>query len=347
MNPRHDWSSPAALLALTGLFAAPASAIPSGPCPAVKGSAVQLSVVKTTSSTVSLAWTVPVGADIINGYMIDSVGSGGTRVYAGNVTSYDLPVSCASYTHRVAFYQYYDCPGPWSNIVSTSCPSTIAPAPVVTSNNGWTQVGAGMSFTSASVGSASSYGGVVGGQYYAWNGTSFVADGIALTQVDYGSDGARWGVAANASIYRRDASWTTIPGALRQVSVGNAANVWGTNASAAIYKWTGTGWTQMPGAAVTAAVAADGAVWVVNAADQIYRWNGTGWNQMPGALRWISVGSSTNIWGVNASGAVFKFNSTTGGWDMPVVPAGTFAGVSTTSDGTTLLLRNDGTLWKK
>lgn len=353
MNLYQNWLSPAALLLLAGFFAAPASALTERFCPAVKGSAAILSVIKTTSTTASLAWTVPIGATIISGYMIESVGPGGTKVLAGNVNSYDLPVSCASYTHRVAFYQYASCPGPWSNTVSTSCPPSTttvvapAPAPTPAPTTGWTQVGAGLTFTNASVGSSTTFGGIVGGKHYAWNGSSFVADSMSMMQVDYGSDGTRWGVAADTSIYRRDAAWTTIPGSLKQVSVGDATNVWGTNAGGSIYKWTGAGWTAMPGAAVNAAVGSDGAVWVVNGADQIWRWNGTGWDKIPGALRWISVGSAANVWGVNAEGWVYKFNTSTGGWDRPVVPAGSFIGVSTTTDGTTLLLRSDGTLWKK
>ena len=75
--------------------------------------------------------------------------------------------------------------------------------------------------------------------------------------------------------------------------------------------------------------------------------SGTGWNSIPGALRWIAVGSASNVWGVNSNGQVYKFNTTTNGWEMPAVPPGTFKGVSTAADGTTLLHRSDGTLWKE
>src|SRR5437879_9205872 len=94
------------------------------------------------------------------------------------------------------------------------------PAQSALAQTTWTQVGTGTTFTSVSIGSATSYGGIVGGQYYAWNGTSFVADGIALAQVAYGSDGDRWGVGSNYAIYRRAASWTTVAGGLKQISVG-------------------------------------------------------------------------------------------------------------------------------
>jgi len=53
------------------------------------------------------------------------------------------------------------------------------------------------------------------------------------------------------------------------------------------------------------------------------------------------------VWGVNSAGLVYKLNATTGGWEMPTVPSGTFKGVATASDGTTLLLRSDGALWMK
>jgi hypothetical protein len=80
---------------------------------------------------------------------------------------------------------------------------------------------------------------------------------------------------------------------------------------------------------------------------QHYAWNGSGWTPSAGSLRWISVGSASNVWGVNSSGLVYKLNAATGGWEMPTVPSGTFKGVATASDGTTLLLRSDGALWMK
>lgn len=224
--------------------------------------------------------------------------------------------------------------------------ATPVASTTTTTTNGWTQIGTGTTFTSASIGSATSYGGIVGGKHYAWNGTSFVADGIALAQVAYGKDGSRWGVGSTGAIYRWSTSWGTVAGALKQISVGNASNVWGVNSTGTMFKWTGTGWTAMTLPVASVSVGADGTVWALNSADSIYRWNGSGWTQIPGALRWISVGSATNVWGVNAGGSVYKFNAA-GGWDMPSVPQGTFIGVSTASDGTTLLLRSDGTLWKK
>lgn len=348
MNLYRNWSSKAALLVLAALCASPAIAVvTNGSCPIIRGTPAVLSVTKTTSTTASLAWTVPVSSILPSGYVIESVGPSGTKRVVGNVTSYDLPISCATYTIRVSFFQDLNCPlGPWSNQVTTTCPPT-ATAPASTTSNGWTQIGAGLTFTDASVGSATSFGGIVGGKYYDWNGSSFVADGMSLAQVEYGNGGTRWGVGADTFTYRRDAAWVKIAGGLKRISVGDSSNILATNSAGSIYKWAGAGWAQMPGTAVSPAVGSDGAVWVLNAADQILRWNGTGWTQIPGALRWISVGTASNVWGVNASGAVYKYNTSTGAWDRPTVPTGSFIGVSTATDGTTLLLRSDGTLWKK
>lgn len=172
---------------------------------------------------------------------------------------------------------------------------------------------------------------------------------VAPAQVAYGNDGARWAVAADHAIFRMRTTeeWTPVPGELKQISVGNASNVWGVNAGGNIYKWTGTGFIQMPESFASVSVAADGTVWALKPDDSIRRWNGSGWTPSAGSLRWISAGSASNVWGVNSAGLVYKLNATTGGWEMPTVPSGTFKGVATASDGTTLLLRSDGALWMK
>ena len=103
----------------------------------------------------------------------------------------------------------------------------------------------------------------------------------------------------------------------------------------------------MPGSFASVSVAADGTVWALQPNDTIWRWNGSKLDAVAGSLRWISVGSASNVWGVNSSGLVYKLNAATGGWETPTVLSGTFKGVATASDGTTLLLRSDGALWMK
>jgi hypothetical protein len=188
--------------------------------------------------------------------------------------------------------------------------------------------------------------------HYVWNGTNWKHDGAwvsdtAPAQVAYGNDGARWGVDTKYWIYRWGTSWTFVPGRLKQISVGSASNVWGVNSAGDIYKWTGTSFIKMSGSFASVSVAADGTVWALQPDDSIRRWNGSSWMPSAGSLHWISAGSVSNVWGVNSSGLVYKLNAATGGWEMPPVPSGTFKGVATASDGTTLLVRSDGALWMK
>jgi len=121
-----------------------------------------------------------------------------------------------------------------------------------------------MTFTSATIGSLNSYGGIVSGRPWVWTGISWAHDGawvyrVAPAQVAYGNNGARWAVAADHAIFRMRTTeeWTPVPGELKQISVGNASNVWGVNAGGNIYKWTGTGFIQMPESFASVSVAAD------------------------------------------------------------------------------------------
>jgi hypothetical protein len=223
-----------------------------------------------------------------------------------------------------------------------SAPATTA-APAAT----FAQLGGAAGFSSVSIGSANSYGGMSAGQFSTWNGTGWAPGGAALSQVAYGSDGTRWGVTSTSAIYRYGTSWAVVPGGLKQISVGNAANVWGVQATGNVYKWNGTTWNSIPGAFASVAVGADGTVVGIQANDSVWRWNGSTWVQLPGLLRWISVGSATNVWGVNVGGSVYKLDPTTSTWVKQTVPTGAFVGVSTAADGSTILVRNDGTLWKK
>lgn len=317
-----------------------------GVCPpedTVLTAAPVVTVIDPNSTSPRISWTVPAGN--VRGYTVRSLDQGAfVPWYSLKDTAFTL--YCWQTVRVVATND--KGPGPESNTILATCakpaPPTVASTPVA-----WTQIGVGMTFTSVSIGSASNaWGTNAGGQIQRWNGAGWTQmQGVAVSAA-MGADGTVWVVNSADTVFRwNGVSWNEVPGAPRRVSVGTATNVWGVTAGGQIQKWTGTGWTQMPGAAVSAAVGADGAVWVLNSADEIYRWNGSGWNRMPGALRWISVGNATNVWGVNAGGSVYKFNNSTGGWDQPAVPSGTFIGVSTAADGSTLLLRNDGTLWKK
>jgi len=240
----------------------------------------------------------------------------------------------------------YNCWVSAYNAIGQGAVSTVVSATPVPVTN-WVQLASGWLFTSATVGSADRYGGIVSGKHYAWNGTDWGSDGMALAQVAYGNDGARWGVDANYAIYRWGTSWTPVPGGLKQISVGSASHVWGVNSAGDTYRWTGTGFMPMNEMFASVSVAADGTGWALKPDDSIWRWNGLNWTPSAGSLRWISAGSASNVWGVNSSGLVYKLNAATGGWEMPTVPSGTFKGVATASDGTTLLLRSDGALWMK
>lgn len=325
---------PAVVISATAL--APVYVLPGAP--------TGLAATNVTANAVSLVWTAPAsnGGSAITAYHVSTSPTGQScTTGATSCTISGLPANTSlSFTVAAANTVVYGF-GPSSTALAVKTSSSVSTS--------FTQIGIGLTFTSASIGSASSYGGIVGGQSYIWNGSSFVSDGIALSQVAFGNDGTRWGVNSSGAIYYHSPSapWALIVGTLRKISVGNAANVWGVNANTNYFKWTGGGWAMGPGTFASVAVAADGTLWALQTNDAIYRWNGSGWSGVGGTLRWISVGSATNVWGVNASGSVYKFNATTGGWEMPVVPPGTFIGVSTASDGATLLLRSDGTLWKK
>ena len=337
------WTSAALLAILSIALTAPRDARASYGTPMpIKAPTVSIGTV--TASSIAVSWA-PV--QYANGYQIQM--ANGT-VYRTTATSYVIPNLAAGTLYFFTVAGRSDT-NAGSTIGGASQASATTATPTTTTTTtttpAWTQIGTGTTFTSASIGSATSYGGIVGGKYYAWNGTSFVADGIALTQVAYGNDGSRWGVASTGTIYRWSTSWGTVAGALKQISVGNASNVWGVNSTGSIYKWNGTGWMQMPGTFASVSVAADGTVWALQPNDSIWRWNGSAWVQFGGALRWISVGGAANVWGVNAGGSVYKVNAAGTGWDMPGVPSGTFVGVSAASDGSTFLIRNDGTLWKR
>jgi hypothetical protein len=310
------------------------------------------------SGSIALTWGAPAtdGGSAVSSYTMSCMGGGGgSSAWPGNVIynfSFGGLTNGTAYTCNVAANNTMGR-GPASTLIATPIgatpvptapPPTPTPAPV----SGFTQLAVGTAFTSASIGSANNYGGIVSGQLNAWNGTSWGPGGVTLTQVAYGNDGTRWGVASNGVIYYRNAtSWTTIAGALKQISVGNASWVWGVNSAGSIFKWNGAGWSQGPGIFASISVGADGTLWALQANDSIWRFNGSTWVQIGGALRWISVGSASNVWGVNAGGQVYKLNAAGTGWDTPIVPSGPFVGVSTASDGSTLLLRSDGSLWKR
>ena len=217
----------------------------------------------------------------------------------------------------------------------------------------------GKLFTAASVGTTSFYGAVAGGQVWNWNSRTgawealpdFGSAGAHLpTSVTYSAGGDLWAVDEQARVSSFvPPTWRCCANVLmKQISVGSSANVWGVNGSGNVYKstTTGNGWTLMPGILGSVSVASDGTVWGLGPNDAIWRWSGTTWVAFPGALHWISVGSAANVWGVNAAGQVFNLNAASTGWDVPVVPSGAFVGVSAASDGTVLLVRQDGTLWK-
>ncbi|WP_158290243.1 tectonin domain-containing protein [Ramlibacter sp. WS9] len=238
--------------------------------------------------------------------------------------------------------------GPHSSDV-TATPSAPVPPSFV-------QVGVGTSFSSASIGSANNYGGISSGQLAEWDGSRWAPGGIALSQVAYGSDGTRWGVTSAGVIYRSKAaalqpvpaSWIVMPGGLKQIAYGNTANIWGVNADGYTYIWGGVEWHVVPGKFTSVSASADGTVFALDANESIWRWTEKqSWEQMSGALRTISVGSASNIWGVSAAGDVYQWNPATSAWVRPPVPAGKFVGVSAAADGSLLLVRNDGTLWKK
>lgn len=237
--------------------------------------------------------------------------------------------------------------------------STVTATPTAAVSTTFVQVGAGTPFTSASIGSANNYGGIASGQLTTWDGSRWVSGGIALSQVGYGSDGTRWGVTSAGMIYRSNevtlqpvpghiSSWAIMPGELKQIAVGNTGNVWGVNADGYTYMWSGVEWRVMPGKFASVSAGADGTVFALDANDSIWRWTEKqSWEQLSGGLRTISVGSASNVWGVSAAGDVYQLNPATSGWEMPPVPAGKFVGVSAAADGSLLLVRNDGTLWKK
>jgi hypothetical protein len=131
------------------------------------------------------------------------------------------------------------------------------------------------------------------------------------------------------------------------VAAGSASNIWCVNSPGSIYKWNGSTWTQITGtnfATVTAA--ADGSVWALKKDDTIWQWTGSTWAQRPGTLRWIAAGSAASVWGVSSAGTIYRWNGST--WIAQTdVPAGGYKGVAAAADGSTILLRNDGTIWKK
>ena len=222
-----------------------------------------------------------------------------------------------------------------------------AAAPAV----GFVQIGIGKTFTSASIGSANNYGAITGGQFTAWNGTSWVPSGVALSQVATGSDGERWGITSTGEVYHYyRSSWQlkySAP-ALKQISVGSAAYVWGLNSVGRIGKWNGLNWLLVEGIFASVSIGADGTAFGVKADDTVWRWTGVHWVQIGGLLRQISVGSGTNTWGLQSDGAIWKLNGAMTGWDIQrQVPPGSYIGVSAAADGSVLLVRSDGTLWKK
>jgi hypothetical protein len=217
---------------------------------------------------------------------------------------------------------------------------------------------AGKQVTAASAGTATFYGVMAGGQAYNWNSIKGAWEALpnvpatvqnVPNRIAYDKTGDLWVIDPSERVWSYvPPNYRPAPGALKQVSVGTSANVWGVNDPGNVYKWnpTTTTWIAEPGTCASVSVASDGTVWCLGPNDAIWRWNGTTWVAFPGALRWISVGSASNVWGVNYAGQVFKLNAAGTGWDVPVVPSGAFTGVSVASDGTVLLVRGDGTLWK-
>ena len=328
----------AVVFLLVGCLAAPVSA------QTVPGAPTRVTATPANGSII-LNWSAPAsdGGSAIENYSIGCVSEQNNRDVTGSRPGgvrYSWTIrgltNGAAYNCTVAAY----------NAIGKGAESTIVRATPVPVTN-WVQVALGAFFTSVTVGSADRYGGIVSGKHYAWNGTAWGYDGMALAQVAYGNDGARWGVDANYAIYRWGTSGTPVPGGLKQISVGSASNVWGVNSAGDTYRWTGTGFMPMNEMFASVSVAADGTGWALKPDDSIWRWTGLNWTQSAGSLRWISAGSASNVWGVNSSGLVYKLNAATGGWEMPTVPSGTFKGVATASDGTTLLLRSDGALWMK
>src|SRR5262245_43147203 len=263
-------ASPAVTFMTPGLPAAPATLVVS---------------TAPRDGSITLNWGPPAsdGGTPINSYTIACYRSGGgsTAAHPGGVrytwTFTGLPNNIANNCYAWAH-----------NAMGQGAASNMVSATPVASTTGstWVQIGTGMTFTSATVRSANSYGGIVNGQHYEWNGTSWASDGKALKQVAYGNDGERWGVDSTSAIYR-GASWTTVPGGLSQISVGSAQQVWGVNANDSIYRWTATGWQNIPGGLSNVAVAADGTVWGVQRTGSIYRWSGSGWQSIPGGLSQI------------------------------------------------------------
>ncbi|MFT3922337.1 MAG: fibronectin type III domain-containing protein [Myxococcales bacterium] len=213
----------------------------------------------------------------------------------------------------------------------------------------------GKTFTSASVGDSAFFGGIAAGEAWKWGSSAWSTwknpSTVALSQIAYGKGGELWVLDVQGRIWSMvyAPNWTSVSGTLKQISVGSADNVWGVNAGGNIYKWnrSTTKWSQMPGLLGAVSVAADGTVWgLAQDYKSILRWNGTAFVTFTGTLNAISAGSASNVWGVTASGTVYKLNAAGTGWGKPLVPTGAFVNVSVASDGTVLLLRNDGTVWK-
>ena len=341
------WTSAALLLILSIALTAAreARAYYDGPPPAMKAPIVAIGTV--TASSIAVSWA-PV--NYANGYQITM--ANGT-VYRTTATSFVIPNLAAGtqYVFTVAGRSDTNAGsyvGGSAQAFATTATASATPTPVPLRT--WTQLYPGYALTNATIGTASFYGVIAtSGQLMTWNVAGWVGEGpgTGLLQAAYGNDGDRWGITSTGAIYHRmigTVSWSLIGGALKQISCGNRSNIWGVNSAGSIYRFDGLGWVQVAGTLASVSVGADGTVWGLGSNDAIFRWNGSGWTSVGGALHSIGVGSASNVWGVNAGGQVYKWNGT--GWSMPAVPSGTFVAVSAAADGSAVLRRNDGTVWK-